>query len=346
MNKKKVAIIGGGQVAEKNHLPSYREREDVEVVAVLNQSESNARAFAKRHTIPQSYTDLKELLTVEKPDIVSVCTPNKYHYQHVMEALYSGSHVFCEKPPSIAAAEAKEMNELARSRDLVLGYNFQHRFSEETVILRNKVREGVLGEIYHTKASALRRSGVPGWGNFINKDLQGGGPLIDLGIHMLDSAFFIMDFPEVKKVTAKMFQKIGPYKSEGSFGKWNPEEYEVEDSLFGFIELTNGGLIQIDTSFALHIQKDKKMNIEFCGDKAGATLYPLEIYSDHKGKLAPLYEQKAIDINPEKRSIHSFINKCLGEHDEWVANGEEGYKIQKLVESLYRSAEIGESVYL
>ncbi len=347
MKTMRVAIIGGGDVAEKKHLPNYRSYEGVEVVAVLNRREEKARSFAERNQVAHGYTDLEEMLSTEKPDIVSVCTPNKYHYQHVMEALKANCHVLCEKPPSIAASEAKEMNDLAKEKNLVLAYNFQHRFSEETAMLRNKVQEGVLGDIYYAKLSALRRSGVPGWGNFISKDLQGGGPLIDIGIHMLDSAFFIMGFPEVKKVSANMFQKIGPYKSEGSFGKWNPEKYEVEDSLFGTIELKNGGLIQIDTSFALHMKQTKKMNIEFAGDQAGATLYPLEIYTDEKGELVTLFEKGPADTDDRERlSIHSFIQKCLGSQEEWITNGAEGYEIQKLVEALYRSAEIGESIYL
>ncbi|GGC84369.1 oxidoreductase [Thalassobacillus devorans] len=345
MEKKKVAIIGGGQVAETKHISNYQDFDDIEIVAVLCRREASACAFAERNGIARAYTDLSDLLAVEKPDMVSVCTPNKFHLKHVTEALKSGSHVLCEKPPGISSQEAKAMHELAESRGLVLAYNFQHRVSEAALTLKEKVQEGMLGDVYYAKLSALRRSGVPGWGNFINKELQGGGPLIDIGIHMLDSAFFILGFPEVKKVTAKMFQKIGPFKEEGSFGSWNPDDYEVEDALFGFIELANGGLIQVDTSFALHMKQAKKLNIELCGDKAGATLYPLEIYTDDKGELVTLLEQESSD-DPERTAIHSFVRKCAGSTSEVIATGEEGYKVQQLVELLYKSAEQGETIYL
>ncbi|MGP4060381.1 Gfo/Idh/MocA family protein [Halobacillus sp. H74] len=346
MANTKVAIIGGGQVAETKHIPSYLEIEGVEIVAVLNSNKENARQFALKNNIPGYYGDIHELLKKEKPDLVSVCTPNKFHYEHVTSALEAGCHVLCEKPPSILAQDAKEVMELAERKGLILSYNFQHRFSLEARRLREEYCQGRLGDVYHVNLSALRRSGVPGWGSFINKDLQGGGPLIDIGIHMLDTAFYILGFPKVHKVTGKMFKKIGPYKSEGSFGQWDPEKYEVEDSFFGFIELSNGGLIQISTSFALNIKETKQLNAEFHGDQAGATLYPLEIYTDHKGEFVTLVDEEMVEDQAERRAIHSFVRTCRGSAEEVIASGEEGYRIQTLIESLYKSAELGESIYI
>lgn len=343
----KVAIIGGGQVAETAHIPAYQKREDIELVAVMSCDEQSAKEFAQRHEIPNVYTNSGEMLKIEQPDIVSVCTPNKFHYQYVIEALENGSHVFCEKPPSVSAEDAKKMYECAKKNDRILAYNFQHRFSDEALALRQSFCDGLLGDVYHTKVSALRRSGVPGWGNFINKEIQGGGPLIDIGIHMLDSALFVLGFPAIDKVTAKMYQKIGPYKSEGTFGKWDPTKYEVEDSLFGFIELKDGGLIQIETSFALQMKPKSVMNVQFFGDQAGATLYPAEIFKDDKGSLISLYQQeKSHETNISERSINSFVDHCLGDHSKTIATGLQGYQIQTLIESLYVSAETGESVYL
>ncbi|MGN8646612.1 Gfo/Idh/MocA family protein [Gracilibacillus sp. HCP3S3_G5_1] len=347
MDKWKVAIIGGGQVAETTHIPIYQNREDIDLIAVMGHRKASAQAFARRHNISGIYTDVTEMLSKEQPDIVSVCTPNKYHFQYVKKALEAGCHVLCEKPPSISSAEAKMMAEIAKKHNRILAYNFQHRFSKEVSIVRQNYNGGTLGEVYHTKVSALRRSGVPGWGNFTNKDIQGGGPLIDIGIHMLDSALYILGFPKVAKVTAKMYRKIGPYKSEGTFGKWDPQKYEVEDSLFGFIELENGGLIQVETSFALHIKPEKVLNIEFSGSKSGASLYPLEIYTDEKGKLISLYDREVTnERDTATKSIETFIDHCQGYHSPLIANGEQGYFIQTLIEALYQAAETGESVYL
>ncbi|RHW42636.1 gfo/Idh/MocA family oxidoreductase [Neobacillus notoginsengisoli] len=346
MRKLKVAIIGPGQIAEKVHAAYYATRNDVELVAAVHHNNiDKAREFAKRNGIPRYYTNADEMYEIEKPDIVSVCTPNKLHYGNVMQALKAGCHVLCEKPPALTSEEAKEMLEYSRSKNLILAYNFHNRFADDVGMIKEQVQQGALGEIYAVKVKALRRSGVPGWGSFTNKDLQGGGPLIDLGSHMLDAAFYVMGFPKVKKVTAKMFRKIGNKKSEGTLGKWDPSKYEVEDSFFGFIELEEGGLIQVESSFALNIKETSIMNVEFLGDEAGASLFPAQIYTDRKGELTYLLNRGTADPNRHQKSIKAFVDRCLGK-PVMIADAEQGYKIQELIGALYESAEKGDSVLL
>ncbi|MGG1576092.1 Gfo/Idh/MocA family protein [Fictibacillus sp. NRS-1165] len=345
MSKKRVAIIGGGQVAETVHVPYYLSRDDIELVAVVGQNADRVKNFAARNGIPYYYTDAAEMYAALKPDIVSVCTPNRFHYEHVMVALSNGCDVMCEKPPAISADEAKKMQEEAEKNHCILAYDFHHRFADDVELLRKKVEEGILGDIYVVKAQALRRCGIPGWGNFTNKSLQGGGPLIDLGIHMLDAALYVIGYPKIEKVTAKMFQKIGNKKSDGTFGEWDPEKFEVEDSLFGFIELEGGRLLQLETSFALNIKETSIMNVRFCGDQAGATLFPAQIYTDKKGELVSLLERETSDPERHQKSMAAFVDKCFGK-DVKIADAKEGYIIQQLIEALYQSAEKGESVSL
>lgn len=345
MIKKKVAIIGGGQIAEKVHVAYYKTREEIEVVAVVGIDEIELKKFAIRNNIPRYYTDAATMYEIEKPDIVSVCTPNLYHYENVMQALENNCDVFCEKPPAILAEDARKMYETAATKNRILAYDFHHRFADDVTILKEKIDQGLLGDIYFAKVKALRRNGIPGWGSFTNKKIQGGGPLIDLGIHMLDTALYVLNYPKVKKVTAKMYQKIGNKKSEGAFGTWDPTKFEVEDSLFAYIELENGCLIQLETSFALNIKEKSEMNVEICGDQAGATMFPAEIYTDEKGELVTLLKRDEADPDRHTKSMAAFVNRCLG-HNVMVADGEQGYAIQRLVEAIYQSAEKGESISL
>ena len=204
---------------------------------------------------------------------------------------------------------------------------------------------GTLGEIYFTSAQALRRCGVPGWGVFTNKSLQGGGPLIDIGIHMLDAAMYVLGFPTVKRVTAHSFQRLGNRKHTGQFGEWDPTQFTVEDALFGTIEFCNGGVLRLDTSFALNIREQSIMNVSFCGDKAGATLFPAHIYNDEAGVLETLIHREEADDQRHLRSMDAFVRHVLGEH-VMIADAEQGLVIQQLVAALYESAETGESVTL
>jgi len=341
----RVAIIGAGQVADKVHASYYATRGDLRMVAVMDSQPGQAQAFAQRHAIPAFFNDVQQMLHDARPDIVSVSSPNRFHYEHVMAALAAGCHVMCEKPPAMTPQQADRMRQAARQAGKVLAYDFHHRFSLDAQLLRQAVQRGEFGEIYFTSAQALRRCGVPGWGVFTNKALQGGGPLIDIGIHMLDTAMYVLGFPAVKRVTAHSFCRLGQRKNSGQFGAWDPATYSVEDALFGTIEFCNGGILRLDTSFALNIREQRIMNVTFCGEKAGATLYPAHIYNDVGGELVTLSQREEADDGQHLRSMESFVRHLLGE-PVMIADAEQGLVIQQLVAALYASAESGESVAL
>jgi predicted dehydrogenase len=282
------------------------------------------------------------MLEAVKPDVVSVCSPNRFHFEHVMAALEAGCHVMCEKPPAMTPQGRRDAHRCARRAKC--WHDFHHRFALDTQLLREAVMNGTLGEIYFTSAQALRRCGVPGWGVFTNKALQGGGPLIDIGIHMLDAAMYVLGFPAVKRVTAHSFQRLGNRKSSGQFGEWDPAQFTVEDALFGTIEFCNGGILRLDTSFALNIREQSIMNVAFCGEKAGA-LFPAHIYQDEAGALVTLTQREEADDQRHLRSMDAFVRHVQGE-PVMIADAEQGLVIQQLVAALYESAETGESVTL
>lgn len=341
----RVAIIGAGQVADKVHASYYCTREDLELVAVCDSHLPQAQALADKYGKATVWDDPQKMLRDVQPDVVSVCSPNRFHYEHTLMALEAGCHVMCEKPPAMTPEQARVMCDTARLKGKVLVYDFHHRFALDAQLLREQVSSGALGEIYVTTAKALRRCGVPGWGVFTNKELQGGGPLIDIGVHMLDAAMYVLGFPAVKRVMAHSFQKIGPRKNNGQFGQWDPQTYSVEDALFGTIEFYNGGILRLETSFALNIAEQSIMNVIFCGDKAGATLFPAHVYTDTDGELTTLIQRESADDNRHCRCMEAFVNHVLGA-PVMVADAEQGFVIQQLVAALYRSAETGDSVEL
>ena len=341
----RVAIIGAGQVADTVHASFYGARKDVHMVAVCDSNLQQAQAFAERHAIRHVFSDVQTLLRDCQPDIVSICSPNRFHHEHAMLALAAGCHVMCEKPPAMTPQEANEMRLAARRTGKVLAYDFHHRFALDAQLLRQQVKEGALGDVYVTNARALRRCGVPGWGVFTNKALQGGGPLIDIGIHMLDAALFVLGFPAVKRVTAHAFQKLGTRKSSGQFGRWNPQTYTVEDAVFATLEFASGAILRLETSFALNIPQQSTMNVEFCGDKAGATLFPAHIYNDVDGELLTLLQREKADDKRHQRSMEAFLNAVQGQPAP-IADAEQGYIIQQLTAAIYEAAQTGTCVEL
>lgn len=340
----RVAIIGAGNIAERVHASFYHTCSDTHLVGICDNRPEQAQLLATKYGC-EAFDDVDTMLSTLRPDVVSVCSPNRFHHQHVLTALAAGCHVMCEKPPAMSPAEANEMRLAARKAKKVLAYDFHHRFALDVQLLREQVAAGTLGEVYVTTARALRRCGVPGWGVFTNKTLQGGGPLIDIGIHMLDAALFVLGFPAVKCVTAQSFQKLGTTKSNGQFGTWDPASYSVEDALFATLEFHNGGILRLETSFALNIPEQSIMNVQFCGDKAGATMFPAHIYQDDAGQLVTLMQRETADDLRHARSMAAFIDHVKGSPVA-LAEAEQGYEIQRLVQAIYDAAEQGVTVAL
>src|SRR5699024_4627011 len=146
---------------------------------------------AEEYNIPNAFTNHEEMLQEVELDAVSICTPNKFHAPAAIAALRAGCHVLCEKPPAMTVEEAHQMDIEAKNAGKILTYGFHFRHKPEVETLKRFIDGGELGEIYAAHVLAIRRRGIPGWGVFTNKELQGGGPLIDIGVHMLDTALYL-----------------------------------------------------------------------------------------------------------------------------------------------------------
>ncbi|MBC5690606.1 Gfo/Idh/MocA family oxidoreductase [Mediterraneibacter sp. NSJ-55] len=343
MKHLRMALIGAGQIAQATHIPNYISMPEVELAGICDVRIETARKAADAFHIPQYFDSSTKMLRELKPDAVTVCVPNKFHYQTVMEALNRGCHVLCEKPPAITAEEAEQMEKKAHEKGCLLSYGFHLRSSEEVQFLHRAIEQGTLGELYHVEVKWRRRRGIPGWGNFIDKEIQGGGPLIDIGAHVLDSALYLLDYPRIDYVCAASSNRIGKTYHEGLMGKWNPEKFTVEDGLFGFVKFKNGCSLEIQTSFALN-QKEKDIrNILLYGDRSGAQLFPLEIYGEEAGRLYdktfPFTGQKDLHLELDR----NFVQACLG-RETLLVKPWQGTYIQSLIGILYESAETGRPV--
>ncbi len=337
MKKLKVALIGAGQIARVSHIPNYKEMKEVTVAGICDTRLDSAKALAEQFAIPAWYDDHRRMLEEVKPDIVSVCVPNKFHCELTVDALRAGCHVLCEKPPALSGQEAELMERTAGEQGKLLSYGFHLRHGQAVSLLKNKIDRGELGRIYAVNASWMRRRGIPGWGCFTNREIQGGGPLIDLGAHVLDLALYLLDYPEVDYVCADMFDLIGRQGGTGFMGKWDAATFSVEDALFGYIRFRNGTVLRLDTTFAINMRDKDVRKVSIFGDKQGADLFPLEIYSGEDGEIwnqqYPFEESEDL----HKKELMQFVNACLGK-EELLVTGKQGSYVQRLIEKLYESA--------
>ena len=344
MGRIRVGFIGAGQIVETAHLPAYMKHKDqIEIAAICDIHIDRAKQMADKYGIPKVYASHTEMLKDCKLDAVSVCVTNRFHAVTTIDALNAGCHVLCEKPPAMSGEEALAMYEASKRNNRLLSFNFHFRHSQEVKAIRELIDAGTFGNIYAARVQALRRRGIPGWGSFINKEIQGGGPLIDIGIHMLDTALYLMGFPEPDYVVAGAHQRIGNRPGIGLMGAWDHTKFTVEDSLFGFIRFKNGATLNLETSFALNMKEESIMNVHLFGEKAGATLFPLQVFSESDTALTDLEFPYLQEIDKRYESIADFINSCVYNRQP-LYKAEESVVIQRLIDALYKSSETGQPV--
>ena len=358
MEKKilKAGVVGCGGIANGKHLPAIRKISEVEIIAFCDIIEERAIKAAEEYGAEGAkvYTDYKKMIDEGNFDIVYVLTPNKSHSPISVYAMEHGSNVMCEKPMAKTYADALKMLETARKTGKTLTIGYQSRFRQDSIYLKKACERGDLGEIYFAKAHAVRRRAVPTWGVFLNEEEQGGGPLIDIGTHALDLTLWCMDNYKPKSVKGTVYKKLGDQKDTGNaWGDWDPKEYTVEDSAFGFIEMENGATIILESSWALNTLDVKEAKCTLCGTKAGADMEDsLRINTVDFGK------QVTIKPNMESGGVAFYKGNSEAAADiearqfaYAVLNGtrpvvkpEQAIVVTLILEAIYESARTGKEV--
>ena len=276
MEKLRVAIVGCGGIANGKHLPALKTVKDIELVAFCDIIVERAEKAAKEYGVEGArvYEDYRELLKVEKPDVVHVCTPNREHSEVAIAAMEAGADVLCEKPMAINEAEAKAMLECAQRTGRTLSIGYQSRYRADSQYMKAECEKGTFGNIYFDKAHAIRRRAVPTWGVFLNEEEQGGGPLIDIGTHALDLTLWMMDNYEPAYCVGTKYRELAEQgKGSGNdWGDWDPSKFTVEDSCFGFVVMKNGATVILESSWALNTLDKIEASTSICGSKAGADM--------------------------------------------------------------------------
>ncbi|PWM72398.1 MAG: oxidoreductase [Bacillota bacterium] len=357
MKKFKVGVVGCGGIARWKHMEAHKRNPNTEVVAFCDIIEERAVEMRKDFGTADAkvYTDYKELLKDESIDIVLVLTPNNMHCEISVAALNAGKHVLCEKPMAMNYAEAKQMLEARDKSGKVLSIGYQNRYRSDALYLKKLAEKDYFGEIYYAEAHAVRRRGVPTWGVFIDKEKQGGGPLIDIGTHALDLTLFTMNNYEPAYCVGKTFHKLNKQRNTGNGGgDWDVDKFTAEDSAFGFVVMKNGAVIYLKSSWALNISDYDEASTVLCGDKAGADM--------RKGlRLNTVLEGKQVIVEPDLQGgqilffesggtapedfeLAGFLRAVAGEGELYVT-ADQAAVVTRILEGIYQSDLTGKPVY-
>ena len=354
MEKVKVGIIGTGGISNA-HMGGYKAIPDrVEMTAVCDIDEEKVKAYAAKFNVPRWYTDYNEMLAKGDLDAVSVTTWNAAHKGAAIAALNAGVNVICEKPMAMNAEEAEEMKAVAEKNGKVLQIGFVRRYGEDAAMIKKFIDGGTLGDLYYAKATYLRRSGCPG-GWFGDKSYSGGGPLIDLGVHVMDLVRYLAGCPKPISAYGVTYNNLGPDRASGAKANLGYEskqnsskfKFDVEDFTSAMIRFDNGMVLTVEASFNLNIKEDRA-DIELFGTKGGTKIGgSTEFFTDMNGTF--------VNITPAggganfrftesfNAEIAHFID-CVEHGVPCRAPAEDGVILMKMIDAIYKSAETGHEV--
>ncbi len=356
----KAAVIGIGSIS-KEHITAYIANPNVELYALCDINEKRLLEKGELYGIPKErcFTDKDEMFAaLPEIDIVSVTTWNSAHAECTIAALNAGKDVICEKPMATNAEEAKKMKEAADRNGRLLQIGFVRRFGNDCSVIKDFIDAGNFGEIYYAKATYLRRNGNPG-GWFSDKSRSGGGPLIDLGVHIIDFVRYLVGRPQPVSVYGATFQKLlnrpGIKSSKGYCAAdaergsaLNTEYCDVEDLASAMIRFDNGTVLSIEASFSLNI-KETENDIQLFGTKAGCKLDPqVEIFTDINNHMVNVNfdDDTALSFSGLfANEINHFVD-CVLNGTECIAPAQDGVDLMRILDAIYESARIGHEVIL
>lgn len=356
MQEVRVAIVGMG-IGRHNGRALARNPRG-RVVALCDLFDERMQDFAKELPEPvKFYNDYKEMSRDPEIDAVFVGTPNQWHVPVALEAIKNDKHVLVTKPLADNEKAARNLVETAEAAGVVNMMSLSIRFGNDVRYLGQLAQQGEFGELYYARSRSVRRSGIPIWNlGFVQK---GGGAFRDMGVHMLDSAWWLLGMPKPLSVLGIAGAKFGPRGQ----GYWryiqSSQEYysqfAADDYAGGFIRFENGAGLQIESFWASH--QPEELQIELFGSDAGAKLRPLTLYKTVNS--AP--QDITVDVNIVPRNprepfssegpvvwdrIADHLISCILDGTTCESPLRHGLVVQEMMEGLLRSAESGEEVRL
>ncbi len=349
-----VAVIGVG--VGRAHLRGYLACPDAEVVALCDVDKERLNAVADEYGIPLRYTDYRELLKLRDLAAVSVALPNYLHAPVSIAAMEAGKHVLCEKPLAATVPDAETMVATSQRTGKLLMITFNYRYRSDAQYLKRLLAEQRLGRVYHVRAGWMRRRGIPKAGSwFTHKDKSGGGPLIDLGVHVLDLVMWLLGYPEVATVSGATHNALACLGKGASSGApfQGLADCDVEDLAVGMIRLRNGTTISLEISWASYSSASDDYYVHLMGDQSGAELTvhnygrrdTVRLFTDIDGQPAEMRPQLPEAISGHEGAVREFIN-CIRTGAQPTATAAHGLTIIRLLDALYRSAAMGQEVCL
>jgi predicted dehydrogenase len=346
----RLGLVGLGNIAGY-HAEFLEDVATAELVAGLDIDADARESFAEEHDI-ETFTEVASLFATV--DAVIVTTPNRYHEEYAVAALEAGVHVLLEKPLAHTLESAERIAAVARECDAICMVGFNNRFANPVEVLKHDIRTGRYGDVTHVEANYVRRRGIPGRGSwFTSKEVSGGGALIDIGVHAIDLALYLLGFPDVVEVSGQTRAEFGGSDEYAYLRQWGADDgpggFDVEDSASAFVRCADGSTVSLEVAWAANRPDSDEFVIR--GTEAGATLdrgeHELTVYEAGIGGANHLSSttvetRETVPLREEQRAFVRAMKD--GQLDRNTVD--QALSVQRVIDAVYRSAARGRAVRL
>ena len=352
MKKVRVGIIGIGEIGTTKHLTQLsRHKDEVEIAALCDIIPERCEKAKKDFDLDAKvYTDYKAICADESLDVIHVCTPNPLHCEMTILALNNGKDVYCEKPLACTWEDAQKMLEVQKKTGKKLASGTQWRYNTATVEMKRMFEAGEFGDVYYIRSSQLRPRRLPAYGVYTNKELNGGGVLMDGGPHSIDLPMWLTNNYDVATVRGVTFDKMKDFPEGNDLGPWDPNNFDVEDTAMAMITMKNGMMIYMETAWCSNmLQEAPGIIASIAGTKAGADMVgpgfeeAVRVTKMVDGKLTTETKIPEEKYNMWEYDMDRWVNAVV--HDEEPAvTAEQAAVVTRVIEAIYKSAETGETI--
>lgn len=344
MPKTKVALLGAGFIADIHFESYHRFIPEAEVVAVYARNADKARAFAEKHQIPAWYDDLDAIIRDSGCDVVDICLPNFLHATATLKAAAAARHIIIEKPLAVTLEEADIMIDACKKAGVKLMYAEELCFAPKYERVRKMVNDGGVGKVYMLKQGEKHSGPHSDW--FYNKELSGGGVLMDMGCHAVEWFRWMLNNSKAVSVYATMSTVL------------HKDRTDCEDNSVVIIEFENGVTAIAENSWAKHGGMDDRCEVYGTGGVVYADLF--------MGNAAVSYSKHGYDYAMEKadttvgwsftifeevfnqgypHELKHFI-ECVQQDKTPLVTGEDGRAVLEIIYAAYASAGLGKKIML
>ena len=329
----RLAVVGAGAIVQLAHLPIIAKMRGAELVAVCDNDAAKARSLASRFGATDVFTDIEEVLELDELDAVIIATPNHAHEPHVLSALARKKHVLCERPVALGARGVERIVAASQKHDRVVQVANNHRFRSDVQALAGFLEGGELGKVGSVRAGSYRQRGAAhGWR--ASRPEAGGGAFIELGLPLLDLAFWLLDSPVPERVSVHMERGRGAKA--------------VEDAMLVQVACAGGLSLSFDVTWS-YVGEEERWWFEVLSARGSARLAPLRVVKELNGR--------PVDVSPRGAAAResAFLQSYRAElaHFLSVVRGESAYEpptdqvvLHRVLEAIYKAADEGREIRL